>query len=270
MKKIICLLLSLLLMMAVLTSCDLRAGIAELENLYFEMVGALLETSPESNEQTTPHPGVTNPEPEATTPGQEITPDEPKHLFADFSKEDKERIQALVGLVIPFIPNNEYYVEEYEDETGPYISFYTFGNTQAEFDAYRELFADYTYDGSEVDEYGDTWYYYSIGDIYVDMSFYLYEDEYVVSIFIYPMDESDEGENNPGESEIDYGTLTNPVSTSYAYDMCADLADGESSLSPFYIKGTVTAIGEVGKYYKNVYFTDGETEMLIYLDCQVE
>ena len=35
----------------------------------------------------------------------------------------------------------------------------------------------YTYDGSEVDEYGDTWYYYSKGDVCVDMVYYYYSFE---------------------------------------------------------------------------------------------
>ena len=175
----------------------------------------------------------------------------------------------MVGLVIPFIPNDEYYVEEYVGDGISYISFYTFGNTQAEFDAYRALFADYSYDGSEPDEYGDEWYYYSKGDVYVDMSFYYYEGDYVVDIYIYIETEIDDntgtGSGGTSEPQINYGTLSSPVSTTYAYGACASLGNGDSSASPFYVKGTVTRIGEdKGNYYKNVYFTDGTTEMLIY------
>ena len=68
----------------------------------------------------------------------------------------------------------------------------------------------------------------------------------------------------PPEPEINYGTLNTPVTTTYAHNVCANFANGESSANPFYVKGTVTKIGEIGGYYKNVYFTDGTTEMLIY------
>ena len=197
------------------------------------------------------------------------------HLYTDFTADEKALFNSIVGLVIPFIPNNEYYVEEYEDELGEiYVSFYTFGNTKAEFDAYRTLFSNYTFDGTEEDEYGDTWYLYSTGDVCVDMSFYYYEGEYVVDIYAYILAE-DEGENegddeiDPDDSEINYGTLNAPVSTTYAHTVCANLANNESSANAFYVKGTVTKIGEIktgqtGNYYKNVYFTDGTTEMLIY------
>ena len=109
----------------------------------------------------------------------------PDHIYTDFTDAEKSLFNSIVGLVIPFIPNDDYYVDEYEYDNEIGISFYTFGNTQAEFDAYRALFSFYTYDGSEKDEFGDTWYLYSKGDVYVDMSFYYYEDSYVVDIYIY-------------------------------------------------------------------------------------
>ena len=71
-------------------------------------------------------------------------------------------------------------------------------------------------------------------------------------------------EETTPESEINYGTLNTPVTVTYAYNACANLANGKSSADAFYVKGTVTAIGTTGSHYKNVYFTDGTTEMLIY------
>lgn len=191
------------------------------------------------------------------------------HLYTDFTADEKALFNSIIGGIIPFIPNSEYYVEEYDEAGEAYISFYTFGNTQTEFDAYRTLFSSYTFDGTETDDYGDTWYLYSKGNVCVDMSFYYYESEYVVDIYAYILDE-DEGENegddeiDPDDSEINYGTLNTPVSTTYAHTVCANLANNESSANAFYVKGTVTKIGQTGSYYKNVYFTDGTTEMLIY------
>ena len=65
-------------------------------------------------------------------------------------------------------------------------------------------------------------------------------------------------EEPPVEPQINYGSFINPVTTTYAHNVCANFANGESSAEAFYVKGTVTAIGTTGNYYKNVYFTDGE------------
>ena len=193
------------------------------------------------------------------------------HLYTDFTSDEKSLFNSTVGMVIPFIPNDEYYVEELSDEYGDYISFYTFGNTEAEFEAYRALFSSYTYVGTEDDSYGDAWYYYSKGDVCVDMSFYYYDGENVVDIYVYLSedsgstggDSSDDDDDTTGDT-INYGTRDNPVTTTYAYNACKDLANGDSSADAFYVKGTVTKIGQKGNYYMNVYFTDGKTEMLIY------
>ena len=201
---------------------------------------------------------------------QNVTPEDPTFLFTDFTSEEKALFADYFGFVIPFISNNKYFVEEYEFEDEVGINFYTYENTQAEFDAYRSLFSSYASEGSDVDDYGDTWYFYSKGDVYIDMSRYVDDHGvYVVDIYVYTVagnnngNEGD-GEIDPDDSEINYGTLNSPVSTTYAHTVCANLANNESSANAFYVKGTVTKIGQTGSYYKNVYFTDGTTEMLIY------
>ena len=125
------------------------------------------------------------------------------HLYTAFTSEEKELFNNRVGLVIPFIPNDEYHVEKYEEDGEMGISFYTFGNTQAEFDAYRALFSSYSSDGTIEDEYGDTWYYYSKGEVFVDMSFYYYQNEYVVDIYIYLLNEDVSGGGNSGNTDAD-------------------------------------------------------------------
>ena len=191
------------------------------------------------------------------------------HTYIDFTPSEKSLFTNTVGIVIPFIPNDEYYVEEETYDGVKYTCFYTYGNTQAEFDAYRALFSDYTYDGSDTDVDGDTWYYYTKGNVYVNMAFYYSEGDYVVDVYVYLASDDDNtesgGNSGSDESQINYGTLSDPVSTTYAHSACSTLKDGESSASPFYVKGMVTEIGEdKGNYYKNVYFTDGTTEMLIF------
>ncbi len=128
--------------------------------------------------------------------------------YTDFTADEKSLMTDIVGLVIPFIPNDEYYVLEYEYEGEHGVNFYTLGNTQAEFDAYRALFSDYTFDGSDVDEYGDTWYFYSKGNIYVDISFYYYEGSYVVDVYVYFMDENG-GSGEGGGNETPDTLITN-------------------------------------------------------------
>ncbi len=135
--------------------------------------------------------------------GGSTTPPASEHIYTDFSAEDKAFISDRIGFVIPFLPNNEYVVEEYEDEEyGDFgIYFSTTNNTQSEFNAYRALFSSYTYDGTEDDEYGDAWYFYSKGDVFVDMCFYYWEEDgnYYLELWAYTTDSSTGG-NGGGES----------------------------------------------------------------------
>ena len=130
-------------------------------------------------------------------------------LYSDFTAYEKTLFNNTVGFVIPFIPNDEYYVEEYELEGEVGINFYTFDNTRAEFEAYRALFSSYQNDGTDVDDYGDTWYYYSKGDVYVDMSFYYYENAYVLDLYIYILSEDLGNNGNSGNDGTNVTILTN-------------------------------------------------------------
>ena len=109
------------------------------------------------------------------------------HTYNAFTSSEKALLDRVVGTVIPFIPNDEYYVEEYGDSSETGVNFYTFGNTKAEFDAYRALFSSYTFSGQEADDYGDLWYFYDAkdGSHYVDMSYYETDNGYVVDVYVY-------------------------------------------------------------------------------------
>ncbi len=65
-------------------------------------------------------------------------------------------------------------------------------------------------------------------------------------------------------SDINCGTLQSPLTTSEAVAANANLAEGQISDNPFYVSGKVTAIGQTGSYYKEVYISDGQTDFLIY------
>ena len=216
------------------------------------------------------------------------------HTYNGFTSSEKELFNDYFGFVIPFIPNDEYYVEEYEydDEIG--LNFYAFDNTKAEFEAYIKLFASYTNDGTDVDEDGDTWYFFSKDDFYVDICYYLYDGSYVVDVYVYYADENggnnggnngNNGGNNGGSSSND-GVITNdgaglPTDEDGVYDV--DFTDAEYvkdvTDQGYYIDGCPTTgspavlvipiqfsdIKASGKGYtidaiKNAFLKDGETD----------
>ncbi len=141
--------------------------------------------------------------------------DAPTYTYTAFTAGEKAILTNLVGEVIPFIPNNEYYFEEIITDTfGNGISFYTYGNTEAEFDAYLATLVGYELvkADTEEDEYGDTWYYYEKGDICIEIAYYETEDGYVVDAYIYLTSElgGDGGDDggNGGNGSGNGGTTT--------------------------------------------------------------
>lgn len=118
------------------------------------------------------------------------------YIHTAFDADDRELFMTYIGLVIPFAPCDEYYIEgyyeEYDYENG--LNYYTLGNTQADFDAYRALFSAYTLTDTYEDDYGDTWYTYVKGDVVVDLGYYYYEDEYWIDVFVYSETLSSDGD----------------------------------------------------------------------------
>ncbi len=203
--------------------------------------------------------GITKPSattrPTSTTGGQGNTPDD-DHTYNDFTASEKSIMNNLFGEVLPFIPNDEYYFEtfsqDYDDgTTATGINFYAFGNTKAEFEAFRALFSDYTYDGTDVDEYGDTWYFYTSADgsYYVDFTYYTYEGEKVLDLYAYFLSESSGGSGNGGSSD---GTHTY---TSFTADEKALMTR---------VVGTIIPFLSNSEYYVKEYsydYDDGTTEI---------
>lgn len=133
------------------------------------------------------------------------------YLYKAFTATEKALFEEVVGIVIPFVANNEYYVEKYEmDWEDCYeigVNFYTFGNTKAEFDTYKALFSDWVYSGTDEDEDGDTWYYYENGDVYVDMSYYIDEQEYIIDVYIYCLYDSNPNDEPSGGGTTDVSNV---------------------------------------------------------------
>lgn len=131
-----------------------------------------------------------------------------KHVYTAFTATESALFSDTFGFVIPFAANDEYYVKEYtyyyeetnKSEVG--LNFYAYDLTQAEFDAYKGLFTTengYTSDGSGVDEYGDTWYYFTKNNHYIDLAYYVTDDgSYVADVYVYDMYDGDVAGGNGG------------------------------------------------------------------------
>ena len=123
------------------------------------------------------------------------------HLYTDFTSSEKEIFDEFCGFVIPFIPNDEYYVKAYNIDGEVGINFYSLGNTEADFISYKDSFSAYTFVESYEDDYGDTWYTYEKDGFYIDISYYYYDSEYgyLVDVYVYTSTSNDD--DNGGNTE---------------------------------------------------------------------
>ena len=182
---------------------------------------------------------------------------ETEYLFTDFDNDQKALFNEYFGETIPFIPNNEYYVEEYvwEDEIG--LNFYTFGNTRSEFNNYLNQFSVYVDAGTDTDSSGNTWYYFD-DDYYIDLVYYYDSDydDYLVDVYVYVLsdesggdqDDTSDSSSNNSDSSSDSDNTDDSVGGTESTDLITN--DG---------KGLPTAADGVhevdftkGKYVKTV------------------
>ncbi len=141
--------------------------------------------------------GEENGDSSESTGGGEVN----QYTYVDFTAAEKKLFFDLFGETIPFIANNEYYVEEvdYEGEKG--IEFYTYGNTRAEFEGYLFAYKAYALTDSYVDEaYGDLWYRYEKGEYCVEVSFYNLAGVDCVDVYAYLLQIQSGGGNEGEES----------------------------------------------------------------------
>ena len=121
------------------------------------------------------------------------------HTYMDWSADDKALFDQYIGARIPFLPNNEYYIEgyyeEYDYENG--LCFYTVGSTKAEFEAYLKKFATYTSDGTYTDEDGIYWYDFIRNDIAVSLAYYEVDGVGGVDVYVYSSLSQDPPETEP-------------------------------------------------------------------------
>ena len=221
MKKILLLFISVILVITMMTSCFDFGNLGDNNQSQGGEQGGENNTPDEGNKPNDeggqkPDDGNTEngdqkPDGGNTDEGK----DEVTHLYNSFTLTEKKQFAERFGVTIPFIANDEYYIEEYtleyEDCYEEGINFYTYGNTAEEFDYYREDgYSIYTFDGSQEDEYGDTWYYYSFLGFFVDMSYYADENgAYVVDVYVYVLREYDDSGDQGGAGNENQGGTGN-------------------------------------------------------------
>lgn len=232
MKKLLLILVSLILTMTLLTSCQLIGGVIDGivdkgspgnppcehrdgdDDYFCDRCGDSFYDGDESGEEKEPSGSGNEGDVGHNPPENEGGGEKNTHTYTDFTAEEKALFNKVVGMIIPFVPNDDYGVEEYTldwDDCYEWgISFYTVGNTEAEFNAYRRLFSSYTLDGSEEDEYGDVWYYYSVNDeIYIDLSYYVIDGESYIDLYVYVFcDYTEVGDGDGDDSEYAYTDFT--------------------------------------------------------------
>lgn len=240
MKKLIAIFLIITTVLS-FTSCSLLDSIFDKS----DEDNPLLPTTTDTKESTT-----------KDTQGSDtnVPDDKEEHLYTDFTAIEKKLIYDSLGGYIPFIPNDEYYVEEYsfdydtEIEAG--INFYAFGNTQEEFDAYLDIYsASFEFSDTFEDDYGDTWYCFESELFYVDVSFYYYEGSYVVDVYAYNLYESGStgGGSTGGSTSGNENVITNegaglPTSSDGVYRVDFTRAEHVKNVTDqgYYIDGCPT------------------------------
>ncbi len=149
------------------------------------------------------------------------------YKYYDFTNAEKALFTQYVGEVIPFLPNDEYYVEEYFDEVYDQdsLNYYVPDVTYMGFALYKGMYGDYEFVEEWQDEDGDTWYCYEKGDIYVEMSYYYYDGTSWLDVYVFAaFDEDDDVGGGEIEGGEDVDLITNdgkglPTDADGVYDV---------------------------------------------------
>ncbi|MBE7080567.1 MAG: hypothetical protein E7371_04935, partial [Clostridiales bacterium] len=170
-------------------------GSTEDSNSSTEDSNSSTEDSNSSTEDSNSSTEAPNSSTEAPNSSMEDEEDEKKYTYNAFTPSEKQLCETYLGEALPFVANNEYYIETFEGEDGyTWVNFYTYGNTQADFNAYLAQFSGYTFIETSYDEGGDAWYCYEKGDIYVEVAYYVYDGDCVIDVYAI-----NEGEETGGD-----------------------------------------------------------------------
>ena len=149
-------------------------------------------------------PGATLPDDGGTTP-----PPAGDYLYNSFLSSELAALKSFAGFTIPFIPTNDYGLDEYTYENEVGLNYYTYGNTKAEFMLFLDSLEGFTSAGSEADEDGDIWYYYDRGEYMLDAAWYVDADgNYVIDVYLF-IYENEGGSGSDGSDTTDSDLITN-------------------------------------------------------------
>ena len=117
----------------------------------------------------------------------EPKPDDSNHTYKDWSADDKALFNQYIGALIPFLPNDEYSIEGYNEETDYEngLCFITVGTTEAEFNTYLTKYTSYKSEGPYLDDAGDPWYSFTKDDLVIDITYFTEDGENYVNVFVY-------------------------------------------------------------------------------------
>ncbi len=130
----------------------------------------------------------------------------PPYVYNDFTDAEKNTYRISVGFVIPFLQNNDYFVEAYNEDGYIGVYFSALCDKKSSFTAYLNQFNRYQNDGTDTDDYGDIWYLFSNDTVYIDVCYYEYDGDYYVDVDVY----IDESENAPDNNDNDNNNTDTP------------------------------------------------------------
>ena len=206
MKRLILVLAALFIVVGILTSCDMFVRVEQNVDTNSSVSDKDDQSdSPNKDdsgvEPDSPHIhvfvdgkcecGETDPSYIAPTPPAEgedpsSPPTDENYIYNEFTSSERNKILNFAGFIIPFIPTDEYYLEEYEmgDDVG--LNYYTYGNREADLEKFLSSLSGFVFAGTYQDEYGETWYCYDKGKYMIDASYYLDEEgNSVIDIYLY-------------------------------------------------------------------------------------
>jgi len=169
-----------------------RLYISDIEVVYLAQGGTTIPDEPQDTD----------------TDDSDSSDDSGEHLFYDFTSDEKISYLNTIGFVIPFLPNDDYYIESYNEDgyTGIYYS--ALCNSEVAFTWYLAMFSSYESDGEGVDDFGDTWYYFYKDNIYIDVCYYEFYGAYYVDVDAY-FESTDDGEGDDGGDTDNESIITN-------------------------------------------------------------
>ena len=221
-----------------------RIYVANIKVIYLGEAGDATTPEAPSTPSTPEEPEEPSTPEEPEEPSTPELPEEPEYEFNDFTAYEKGLYTDSIGLIIPFMPNNDYYVENYDEDGWVGVYFSALCEGQADFNAYKAQFSIYSYDGTDVDDYGDTMYLYSQGDVYIDIYYFEAGGDYYVEVDAYM--ESDSGSTG-GDQEEESNVITNegaglPSGTNGVYNVDFTTATNVKDVTDqgYYVDGCPT------------------------------